>query len=163
MSLKSLLGGKKRKEKAQDATETDTPENDPNENAEDLESTETEDPINDKEGDITDDEGDDEILDDEEGEEEEEPQTLQSRKDGRKEVMKIFDLCTLYGKPELAESYVRKGYSASQVRNHLLAKRNRQLKENSNSNVISNRQSARVHSGSGGVVSAVKQKLGMKE
>lgn len=162
MSLKSLLGGKKRKEKAQDATETDTPENDPNESAEDLESTETEDPIDDKDDDITDDEGDDEILDDEEGEEEE-PQTLQSRKDGRKEALEIMALCKLYGKPELAESYVRKGYSASQVRNHLLAKRNRQLKENTASNVISNRQSARVHSGSGGVVAAVKQKLGMKE
>lgn len=161
MTLKNLvLGRKNRAVKTQEPSETEKPEKDPIENEEELENENADDPQ--AEDDIDDIEDEEENLDDEDGDEEE-PATVQSRKDERKEALEIMALCKLYGKPGLAESYLRKGYSASQVRKHLLAKRNRQLKESANTTVISNRQSARAHSGTGGVVAAVKNKLGMKE
>ena len=163
MTLKNLvLGRKNRAVKTQEPSETETekPEKDPIGNEEELENENAGDPQ--AEDDIDDIEDEEENLDDEDGDEEE-PAAVQSRKDERKEALEIMALCKLYGKPGLAESYLRKGYSAGQVRKHLLAKRNRQLKESANTTVISNRQSARAHSGTGGVVAAVKTKLGMKE
>ncbi len=107
----------------------------------------------------------DESLEEDEDEEdlEEDEEKEAAFNAGRKEAMEILSLCKLYGKPALAETYLRKGYSASQVRKKLLAKRNAALKASSKSNVISNRQSAKAHSGQGGVVAAVKTKLGKKE
>lgn len=158
MSLKTLLGRKKGQAvKAQEPSETENLETDPIEDEEDLESDTDASPQ------AEDDIEDEETLEDEDDDEEEEPAAVKTKKDGRKEALEIMALCKLYGKPGLAESYLRKGYSASHVRKHLLAKRNRELKESANTTVISNRQSARAHSGTGGVVAAVKQKLGMKE
>lgn len=156
MTLKNLLGRKSRSAKAQEPSEKEKPEEEIIEDEEELENDDAD------EIEADDDfEGDEDLEeDDEEGEE---PETLKARKDDRKEVLEIMALCKLYGKPGLAESYLNKGYSANQVRKHLLSKRNRQLKESANTTVISNRQSARAHSGTGGVVAAVKQKLGMKE
>lgn len=159
MSLKNMvLGRKNPTPKTQAASEKEKPENDPIENDDEIEDEEAADLADDNDvDDITED--DDETL---EEDDEEEPAPAQAKKDGRKEALEIMSLCKLYGKPELAENYLRKGYSASQVRKQLLAKRNRQLKD-APTTVISNRQSARAHSGTGGVVSAVKNKLGMKE
>lgn len=160
MSLKTLLGRKSRSAKAQNAPEAETPEDEPIENDEDREEDlETDDAADPQAADEIEDEED--LEDEDEGEEE--IAALQSRKAARKEALEIMALCKLYGKPGLAESYLRKGYSAGQVRKHLLAKRNRELKESPATAVISNRQSARAHSGNGGVVAAVKNKLGMKE
>lgn len=163
MTLKNLvLGRKNRAVKTQEPSETEKPEKDPIENEEELENENAGDPQAEDDIDDIEDEDNEENLDDED-DDEEKPAAVQSRKDERKEALEIMALCKLYGKPGLAESYLRKGYSAGQVRKHLLAKRNRQLKESANTTVISNRQSARAHSGTGGVVAAVKNKLGMKE
>lgn len=159
MTLKNLvLGRKNRAVQSQKPTETEQPEKDPIENEEELENEDSEDLGG--EDDADDIEDGEENLDEDDGTDE--PAPIQGKKDYA-ESLEILDLCKLYGKPKLADSYLRKGYSANQVRKHLLAKRNRELKEKVNTTVISNRQSARVHSGTGGVVAAVKNKLGMKE
>lgn len=162
MSLKDIvLGRKSRGVKTQETSETEKAENDPIENEEDLEKENAEDPEQDDEGDDIIEEDDDENLDNESGKEA--AAFNQGRLQGRKEAGEIISLCKLSGDYEHCDRFVSKDYSVSKVRKHLLAKRNQEMKESANTTVISNRQSSRVQSGSGGVVAAVKSKLKMKE
>lgn len=156
MPLKNLVLGKsKRATQSEDMPEDDKTLNDP------IEDEEAE---NEEEEDLENESDEEESLEDEDDEDLETNEDDETAfKAGRDEAVEILSLCKLYGKPALAETYLRKGYSAEQVRKRLLAKRNAQLKSSSHSTVISNRQSAKSHSGQGGVVAAVKNKLGMKE
>lgn len=168
MSLKSLvLGQKRRTVKTQDDPDEDEKPIDPPEDEEakeeedqkeNLQDDEEKSPADDEDDDLED-ENEDESLEDDE----EDSMSEKSRAAARKEALEIMSLCKLYGKTELAETYVRKGYTAKQVRKRLLAKRNRELKASSQTSVISSQQSARSRSGAGRVVAAVKHKLGMKE
>ncbi len=171
MGLKNLVVGRKRRAvKTQDNPDEDEKLIDP---IEDEEAENEEDQEENLEGEDDDesliDEDDDENLieedEDESLEDEDEKETAysQGRSAARKEMLEISSLCKLYGKPALADGFVRKGYSAKQVRKRLLAKRNRELKASSQTSVISSQQSARSRSGTGRVVAAVKHKLGMKE
>jgi signal peptide peptidase SppA len=165
MGIKSLTFGKSRRAaKSEEKPEDDETLNDPIED-EEAENEEEENLENESEEDkaLEDEEDEDLIEDDEEEDLETDEDDETAFKAGRDEAMEILSLCKLYGKPALAENFLRKGYNAEQVRKRLLAKRNAQLKSSSQSTVISNRQSAKTHSGQGGVVAAVKNKLGMKE
>lgn len=171
MSLKNLVMGKNRRAVQTQAPDDENPANPADEKEADKkpgaeEKDKPSEDLNDPEN-PDDEEGDDFIDDEEEdlpGDDEgDDPPPLETRKNPHSEALEIGAICKLYGKPELADKYLKKGYSAAQVRKHLLAKRNSELKASSQKSVISNRQSARSHSGSGGVVAAVKQKLGMKE
>ncbi|MCB9990689.1 MAG: S49 family peptidase [Rhodospirillales bacterium] len=170
MALKNLvLGRNRRAVKSQDDPDEDETLIDPNEDEEAQEEDQEENLQDDDEDESLIDDEDDENLEDDdedeslEDEDEQESAYSEGREAARKEMLEISSLCKLYGKPELAETYLRKGYSAKQVRKRLLAKRNRELKASSQTSVISTQQSARRRSGSGRVVAAVKHKLGMKE
>ena len=159
MGIKSIVLGKSRRA----AQLEEKPEDD-----ETLES-----PIEDEEEESLEDEPEEESLEDEEEEdliEDDEEEDLEEDEDeetafkaGREEALEIMSLCKLYGKPALAENYLRKGYSAEQVRKRLLAKRNAQAKSTYQKTVISNRQSTKARSGNGGVIAAMNAKLGIKE
>lgn len=152
MALKNLvLGRNRRAVKTQNDPDEDETLTDPMEDEEAQEEEDQEENLE---------EDEDESL---EEDEENETAFRQGRAAARKEMLEISSLCKLYGKPELADTYLRKGYTAKQVRKKLLAKRNRELKASSQTSVISSQQSARSRSGSGRVVAAVKHKLGMKE
>lgn len=168
MPLKNLVMGRNRRAvQTQDDPDDDETLTDPDLDEEAQEEEDREENLQDEDEHLIDDE-DEELQDDDEDEtlqddDEDENAYSQGHAAAQKETVEIMSLCKLYGKPALAETYIRKGYSAKQVRKRLLAKRNRELKESSQTSVISNRQSARHHSGSGRVVAAVKNKLGMKE
>lgn len=170
MALKNLvLGRNRRAVKTQDNPEDDETLTDPIEDEEAQEEEDQEESLQDEdeEESLIDDEDEDLIEEDEdeslEDEDEDETAYSQGREAARKEMLEISSLCKLYGKPGLAEGFIRKGYTSKQVRKRLLAKRNRELKASSQTSVISSQQSARSRSGSGRVVAAVKNKLGMKE
>jgi signal peptide peptidase SppA len=159
MALKNFVMGRNRR-----AEHLQEPPEDEDETLEDPAPDESAQDDEEEENLQSEDDGDESLEDEDEEEDLEDRGGRESAAaSARSEALEIMSLCKLYGKPALAESYLRKGYSAAQVRKRLLAKRNSQLKAESQTSVISNRQSARGHSGSGRVGAAVKNKLGMKE
>lgn len=165
MPIKNLVMGRNRRavQTQDEPDEDDKMPNDPNPDEEAQEEEDQEENLQDENN-----EEDENLIDDEDEEElQEDDEKETAYRHGfaaaQKETLEIASLCKLYGKPELTELYLGKGYSAKQVRKRLLAKRNRELKETSQSSVISNQQSARSRQGAGRVVAAVKSKLGMKE
>lgn len=86
-----------------------------------------------------------------------------ARRAERQECLAILNHCTLFGKPELAAGFIKKGLSAAKVQETLLDQRDKAIKGQGSAHV-SSRQTARPQgSGAGRLVAGMKKKFNIKE